>query len=228
MHRIWAGCLAENTASARVLEKLGMRLEGRLRDNEFFKGSWWDALIYAILDHEWQPGPENHGSAQNDSHQSAGLRFRRAIAADAPRLTEIAFAAKRYWGYPERWIVVWRDQLIITEDYVNSHQVILAENEEVISGFYGLSIDDSKAGLDYLWVDPPRIGQGIGRTLLEHACQTATSLGAERMEIIADPNAEGFYRRMGAEKIGESVYELEGQIRRLPLMVLQLDERYGA
>ena len=52
LHRIWARCLAENIASQRVLEKLGMRLEGRLRQDEYFKGRWWDTLIYAILEHE--------------------------------------------------------------------------------------------------------------------------------------------------------------------------------
>jgi RimJ/RimL family protein N-acetyltransferase len=54
LHRISAHCLAENVASVRVLEKLGMRLEGRLRDAEHFKGRYWDTLHYAILDHEWQ------------------------------------------------------------------------------------------------------------------------------------------------------------------------------
>jgi RimJ/RimL family protein N-acetyltransferase len=54
LHRISAHCLTENLASARVLEKLGMRLEGRQRDSERFKGRYWDTLHYAILDHEWQ------------------------------------------------------------------------------------------------------------------------------------------------------------------------------
>lgn len=54
LHRISAHCLAENVASARVLEKLGMRLEGKLRDAEHFKGRYWDTLHYAILEHEWQ------------------------------------------------------------------------------------------------------------------------------------------------------------------------------
>ena len=53
LHRLWATCLADNTASARVLEKLGMQLEGRLRENEWFKGRWWDTLHYAILEQEW-------------------------------------------------------------------------------------------------------------------------------------------------------------------------------
>ena len=53
VHRIWSWCIADNTASARVLERLGLRLEGRLRETEYFKGRWWDTLVYAILEHEW-------------------------------------------------------------------------------------------------------------------------------------------------------------------------------
>jgi len=53
LHRIWSWCIADNVGAARVLEKLGMRLEGRLRDKEYFKGRWWDTLLFAILDHEW-------------------------------------------------------------------------------------------------------------------------------------------------------------------------------
>jgi [ribosomal protein S5]-alanine N-acetyltransferase len=43
--------------SAHVLEKLGMRQEGWLRENEFYKGRWWDTLMYAVLDREWQAQP---------------------------------------------------------------------------------------------------------------------------------------------------------------------------
>lgn len=54
VHRIWANCIVDNTSSAHVLEKLGMKLEGRLRENQQFKGRWWDTLVYAILAAEWQ------------------------------------------------------------------------------------------------------------------------------------------------------------------------------
>ena len=53
VHRIWAWCVADNMASARVLERLGLKLEGRLRDKEYFKGRWWDTLMYGILKDEW-------------------------------------------------------------------------------------------------------------------------------------------------------------------------------
>ena len=52
LHRISASCIAENRASARVLSKLGTREEGRLRENKFFKGRWWDTRIFGLLKDE--------------------------------------------------------------------------------------------------------------------------------------------------------------------------------
>lgn len=54
LHRVWAECVAENVGSIRVLEKLGMRREGRLRETQHFKDRWWDTLLYAVLEDEWQ------------------------------------------------------------------------------------------------------------------------------------------------------------------------------
>jgi [ribosomal protein S5]-alanine N-acetyltransferase len=60
IHRIWADLVADNVGSAHVLEKLGMRLEGHLREKAYFKGRWWDALIYAILAEEWESHKHAH------------------------------------------------------------------------------------------------------------------------------------------------------------------------
>ncbi|HJQ74636.1 MAG TPA: GNAT family N-acetyltransferase [Gaiellaceae bacterium] len=53
MHRVIGRTEARNAASARVLEKLGMRLEAHLVENEWVKGEWQSELVYAILDREW-------------------------------------------------------------------------------------------------------------------------------------------------------------------------------
>jgi ribosomal-protein-alanine N-acetyltransferase len=53
LHRIWADCDPANVGSYRVLEKLGMRREGHLRENAWIKGEWVDSLLYAILAREW-------------------------------------------------------------------------------------------------------------------------------------------------------------------------------
>jgi ribosomal-protein-alanine N-acetyltransferase len=52
LNRVEARCIAENTASSRVMEKAGMSHEGTLRDREYIKGSYKDMKVYSILRHE--------------------------------------------------------------------------------------------------------------------------------------------------------------------------------
>ncbi|MEU3453594.1 GNAT family N-acetyltransferase [Micromonospora sp. NPDC006766] len=54
LHRIVGRLDARNAASARVLERLGMRREAHLLENEFVKGEWTDEVVYALLDREWR------------------------------------------------------------------------------------------------------------------------------------------------------------------------------
>lgn len=49
LHRIWATCRPDNRPSARVLEKVGMQLEGQLRDHILIRGQWRDSLLYAAI-----------------------------------------------------------------------------------------------------------------------------------------------------------------------------------
>ena len=44
----------ENVASVRVVEKNGMRQEGRFKEEALIQGIWHDEFLYAILDHEWR------------------------------------------------------------------------------------------------------------------------------------------------------------------------------
>ena len=54
LHRVSGRLEARNAASARVLEKLGMRREAHLRENEWVKGEWQSELVYALLAREWR------------------------------------------------------------------------------------------------------------------------------------------------------------------------------
>jgi RimJ/RimL family protein N-acetyltransferase len=54
LHRVSGRLEARNTASARVLEKLGMRREAHLIENEWVKGEWQSELVYALLAREWR------------------------------------------------------------------------------------------------------------------------------------------------------------------------------
>lgn len=53
LHRIFATCCPDNIGSAKVMEKIGMKKEGRLREHKLQKGKWRDSFIYSILDYEY-------------------------------------------------------------------------------------------------------------------------------------------------------------------------------
>jgi RimJ/RimL family protein N-acetyltransferase len=56
IHRTYAETISANTRARALAERLGMRLEGELRHHKFFRGRWWDTVIYAVLKDEWKPG----------------------------------------------------------------------------------------------------------------------------------------------------------------------------
>ena len=153
------------------------------------------------------------------------MQIVRASPDAAEALTRVAFAAKGHWGYPERWMRLWNESLTISPGFVRDTEVYAAVEGGEAVGFYALVGNGSVLELEHLWVVPGFIGRGTGRALFEHAVERAASLGARTLRIQADPNAEGFYRRMGAERTGENVYEIEGESRTLPLMVLELPSR---
>jgi ribosomal protein S18 acetylase RimI-like enzyme len=145
------------------------------------------------------------------------MKIVRARPEDAPRLTEIAFAAKRHWGYPERWIEGWRDTLTMRPEFIAANVACSAVEDDYVAGFYVLTTEEDGLHLDHLWIRPAAMRRGIGRALFEHAIDQARNSGFAAIKIEADPNAEGFYKRMGATRAGTRVSEIEGERRELPL-----------
>jgi GNAT superfamily N-acetyltransferase len=150
------------------------------------------------------------------------MQIVRAKPENADALTEIAFAAKRHWGYPERWIQNWSDSLTVTPELVLRNPTFSARENGRALGFYSLTTGP-RPDLNHLWVVPSAMGRGVGRALFEHAVEQAKELGFATFEIEADPNAEPFYLHMGAKRIGTKATEIEGQRRELPLLVYQLE-----
>ncbi len=149
---------------------------------------------------------------------TTNLTIRRARPDEADRLTALALAAKQHWGYPDHWIEAWRDDLTFTPAFVAAHPVYVAVDEEDIPvACYALVPSGGpEIQLEHVWVHPLRIGQGLGRRLFDHAAQTAAALRGEALLIDSDPNAEAFYRRMGAERVGALRADMDGQHRELP------------
>jgi N-acetylglutamate synthase-like GNAT family acetyltransferase len=144
------------------------------------------------------------------------LKVRRAKTQEAAALTKVCHDAKRHWGYPEHWIAHWQEDLTISPEFIDTHQVYVAEDKGELFGFYALKLQNDKAELDHLWVAPAHIGTGVGKELFLHAMRTAAGQDVSEVEISSDPNAEGFYKKMGAYRIGETSSEMDGKPRSVP------------
>ena len=146
------------------------------------------------------------------------ILIRRIDPKEADALTQIALSAKRHWGYPERWMEIWTPQLTFTPDYLEEHEGWAAIDNEKVIAFYTLEDKNEIAWLENLWVLPEYIGKGIGKELFHHVIALARRRGYKSLQLEADPNALGFYEKMGMKKIGERYSEVDGSTRVLPIM----------
>jgi ribosomal protein S18 acetylase RimI-like enzyme len=146
------------------------------------------------------------------------MQIIRAKPDDAAALTDIAHAAKRHWGYPESWIAAWREILTMRPEFIAANIGYCAVETDRPIGFYVLTTESDGIHLDHLWILPAAMRRGIGRALFQHAAGQAQHRGFDSIKIEADPNAEGFYRRMGAKRVGTRLGQVEGERRELPLL----------
>lgn len=152
--------------------------------------------------------------------------LRRARPDEASMLSDLALAAKGFWGYDQAFIESCRAELTFSPDDVARAHFVVADLGGRVAGFYSLDGEPPVGELGNMWVRPSEIGTGLGRVMWQDAMAAAAAAGFEYLKIDADPNAEGFYRKMGAECIGEAP---SGSIpgRMLPLMRVKVPQRSG-
>lgn len=139
----------------------------------------------------------------------------------AATLTEIAWEAKRFWGYPDEWMEAWRGELLITADVIQALETWIAERSGRQVGFYVLRrLPDGSGAIDHLWVRPDSMLLGIGSRLLEHALDRAQVAGMPTLSIVSDPNAEMFYLQHGARRVGVETGTVCGRVRVLPVLAI--------
>ncbi|MDD1502481.1 GNAT family N-acetyltransferase [Lysinibacillus sp. CNPSo 3705] len=141
--------------------------------------------------------------------------IRRAKVQDCHLLSNLAYKSKAYWGYTEDFLQQCKDDLTVTKEYIEENPVYVMESDNKIVAFYSFTIHKKK--LDTLFIDPDYIGKGLGRMIWDHLLTKAKELGISEFTLDSDPNAEGFYLKMGAKTIGFTTSTVFPD-RHLPLM----------
>jgi tRNA-Thr(GGU) m(6)t(6)A37 methyltransferase TsaA len=148
------------------------------------------------------------------------FQMRRCTARDAPSLTRLAHASKASWGYPDELLALWDADLTLDPAFVERHDVWAAVAGDEVVGFCAVTGDGSAREIEHLWVAPVWMGRGVGRRLVEHLVARARAAGVEELRVVSDPNAVGFYLRMGARQVGEQASVPAG--RRLPVLAIRV------
>ena len=160
-------------------------------------------------------------SENNDRKTTMDVTIRRARPDEAKTLSLLARLAKRHWGYCDEWMQLWRRELTFTPEYISANDVYVADSDGIVMGVYGLIGFGDEIETEHFWVHPDVHGRGVGQHLFEHMVSKAISKGAERIKIVSDPNAEGFYNRMGAKCIGTEASKPIG--RCLPVLCFHIE-----
>jgi len=150
------------------------------------------------------------------------IMIKRARPEDAHTLTRLSFASKAYWQYPQAYFEIWEKELTISPDYIQKNDVYVYDTNDGILGYYSmvhLSDDIEVAGiaiskgywLEHMFVAPGNIGNGIGTELFNHMKKQCIVKDIRTVGILADPNARGFYERMGCAYMGEYPSTIEAR-----------------
>ncbi len=151
---------------------------------------------------------------------SAEVVIRDARAGESGALSELMLRSKAHWGYGADLLERWRAGLVVTEEMIAAGEVFVAERGGEVLGVGAVVDEPPDVELDTCFVEPAAIGTGIGRVLVETALARAREAGARTMRVVSDPNAEAFYARLGAVRVGEVPSDVPG--RSLPLLRFDL------
>ena len=149
------------------------------------------------------------------------LLLRAALPGEAGALTDLCLRSKAVWGYDAAFMAACRAELTITPRDFASSQIQVAVQDGRIIAMAQLAQHGRIADIDKLFVDPAALRAGAGRQLFAWCVETARAAGAVAITVVADPDAAGFYRRMGMMEDG---WEPSGSIpgRILPKLHMAL------
>ena len=143
------------------------------------------------------------------------MRIRCALPRDLPALDRIALEAKAHWGYSQAQLDGWKADLATKPETVTSWPTFVAEADGDVVGFAQIDPTITPWELISLFVEPCRMGQGIGAELLRKAMLNAHQSGIEVLHIDSDPNALGFYRSFGAQEVAAVPAPIENEPTRV-------------
>lgn len=202
--------LESNDRVRRFYERLGFRFV----ENRSFGDD--DCAIYQLDRLSW--------ATRSASRRNRPPQIRDAATVDCDAVTELCMRSKRSWGYDQDFMNQSRAALTLTPERLEDWTVRLAESPGgKLIGVVAASLGDARreAELELMFVEPAWMGAGVGAALMKDLANRLLSHGVETLWILSDPDAEPFYHRLGAIRVGLRPSDAIAG-RRLPWLRLDL------
>jgi N-acetylglutamate synthase-like GNAT family acetyltransferase len=131
------------------------------------------------------------------------VRIRLAKVEERQRLEDLQRRASLALPDYREQLLAHSDAIALPIEQLTLGQVFIAERDGSTLGFAALVMSETAAELDGLFVEPDHWGEGVGRTLADHAVHQARRKGLT-LSVIASPTALGFYEKCGFSVEGEA------------------------
>ncbi len=180
LHRIYSTCYPANTASYRVMEKIGMHKEGCLREIRFIKGVWCDSFLYSILEQEWRK-QKGDSSEKPADRPVENLAFQQAEESDLDTILDIYnfYIVTSTAGFDLSQI---SKEEFCQRIFVNHEKygIFLIRHGAELAGFCYINQFRKKRAYDRtaetgLYLKPEFTGKGIGKEAVAFLEKTALS-----------------------------------------------------
>lgn len=133
-----------------------------------------------------------------EENQTTAPQVRLARVGEAQILTELAMRSKAQWNYSAEQLAMWRGELTVPPELIFAGNMWVGVIEDQIVAMMALIPAVMTWKLDFFFVAPDHMNQGVGAHMFQHAVDQARAGRARAIAVDADPNAERFYLSCGA------------------------------
>ncbi|MCF8058662.1 MAG: GNAT family N-acetyltransferase [Bacteriovoracaceae bacterium] len=199
IERMQCRCKEENTASSRVMEKLGMTYEGTLRSAINHRNRFWNMKYYSLLRRKWKAAKANEAyvrRAEFGDEEGIHLAHMRSIKEVCSR------------DYNEEQVNAWGGREFNYDSkkrLIEEQAVWVIEKSGKIEG-YGLLFKDKDkpvAEIGALYFTPEVNGKGFGKEIVFYMKEFAKISGVKEIYLSSTKTSKGFYEAQGFKQYCE-------------------------
>ena len=140
-------------------------------------------------------------------------------AEDLAAVSELGIRSKASWEYSPDELAIFSAELTIDERCLGqlmAAQVAETAHRELVGYFTLRRHPGGEVELEHLFVEPAWFGRGVGSALFEAALHSAAAGGVSALKVVSDPNAAGFYLKLGAREVAKHRSSIAG--REIPVL----------